>query len=280
MGALFQFAGRTLDLTSPQVMGVLNATPDSFSDGGQYVTHDAALRRASEMVRQGAAIIDVGGESTRPGANKVSIQEEVDRVCPVVEKIISNLNVVVSVDTSTPLLMTECIKLGVGLVNDVRAFTREGALDAVKGSSVALCIMHMQGHPGTMQAKPEYQSVIDEVLDFLLDRVQVLEKVGVNRSRLILDPGFGFGKTLQHNMQLLNNIRLFNELACPVLVGLSRKSMFQEILNKPVKERLVGGLAAATIAAYQGAKIIRTHDVKETVDAMLVISALNESLVI
>jgi len=278
MSVMFHFAGRALDLNFPQVMGVLNATPDSFSDGGRFITPDVALSRAAEMVRQGASIIDVGGESTRPGAKKVSVQEEMDRVCPVVEKIILNCNVIVSVDTSTPQLMAECIKLGVGLVNDVRAFTRDGALEVVKGSSAALCIMHMQGHPGIMQAGPKYESVIEDVQDFLADRVEVLVKEGVNKERMILDPGFGFGKTLRHNMQLLNNIKLFNDMGCPVLVGLSRKSMFQEILNKPVNERLAGGLAAAVVAAYQGAKIIRTHDVQETVDAMLVLSAMNQSL--
>ena len=255
-------------------MGVLNVTPDSFSDGGQFSTLDSALKQTEKMIKQGATIIDVGGESTRPGAQKVSLQDELDRVCPVIEKIISNFEIVVSVDTSTPKVMAESIRLGVGMLNDVRAFNQPGAVDVVKNASVALCVMHMKGNPLTMQLQPQYDSVVEQVSDFLLQRVQSLVEEGVNPSRLILDPGFGFGKTLKHNLQMLNHISHFCELDYPVLVGLSRKSMFAEILDKPVDERLFGSLSAAVIAAYQGACIIRAHDVQETKDAVRVVDAL------
>ena len=272
----FRFSCRTLDLSSTQVMGVLNVTPDSFSDGGQFLTHQAALQRAEEMVSQGASIIDVGGESTRPGAAKVSLQEELDRVCPVVEKITSNLDVVLSVDTSKPTLMSEVIKLGVGMINDVRAFTDPESVKVVAGHDVAICVMHMQGQPSMMQDEPSYASVTLEVKKFLQERVGSLIGGGVSRDRIVVDPGFGFGKTLQHNMQLLRDIGAVRDLGFPVLVGLSRKSMFSQILNKPVSDRLFGSVSAASIAAFQGAGIIRTHDVQETKDAVLVVDAINK----
>jgi len=270
----FNFSQRVLDLSEAHVMGVLNVTPDSFSDGGKFNSLDSALKQTEKMIMQGATIIDVGGESTRPGAQKISNQEELDRVCPIIEKIISEFETIVSVDTSTPHVMAESIRLGVGLINDVRAFNQPGVVEIVKNSSVALCIMHMKGNPLTMQHKPHYDSVVEQVSDFLKQRVQSLVEEGVNPSRLILDPGFGFGKTLQHNLQLLNHISDFCELGYPVLVGLSRKSMFAEILDKPVDQRLFGSLSAAAIAAYQGACIIRAHDVQETRDAVLVVNAL------
>ena len=276
MSENFSFGGRALDLAEIQVMGVLNVTPDSFSDGGQFTTLSSAMARAEQMILQGASIIDVGGESTRPGAAQVSTQEEVDRVCPVVEQLVKRFDVVVSVDTSTPMLMSESISLGAGLINDVRAFSREGAVDAVKKSSVALCLMHMQGAPVSMQKAPSYMSVVDEVYDFLQSTTADIVAQGVGPGRLLVDPGFGFGKTLQHNMQILNNIDHFIKLGFPVLVGLSRKSMFSEILNKPVDERLFGSLSGAVVAAYQGAKIIRAHDVGETKDAMRVVDVINK----
>jgi len=276
MSEIFSFGDRVLDLAEIQVMGVLNVTPDSFSDGGQFNTLSSAMKRAEQMIQQGASIIDVGGESTRPGAVHVSVQEELDRVCPVVEQLVERFDTVVSVDTSTPALMSEAIRLGVGLINDVRAFSREGAVEAVKRSSVALCLMHMQGAPVSMQQAPTYTSVVDEVSDYLQLTVTDLISQGVSSERLLVDPGFGFGKTLQHNMQILNNIDRFSMLGFPVLVGLSRKSMFSEILNKPVDERLFGSLSGAVIAAYQGAKIIRAHDVGETKDAMQVIDVMNK----
>lgn len=276
MSDFFSFGERVLDLAEIQVMGVLNVTPDSFSDGGQFTTLSSAMARAEQMILQGASIIDVGGESTRPGAAQVSTQEELDRVCPVVEQLVKRFDVVVSVDTSTPALMSESICLGAGLINDVRAFSREGAVEAVKRSSVALCLMHMQGAPVSMQKSPAYASVVDEVYDFLQSSAADIIAQGVRSDQLLVDPGFGFGKTLQHNMQILNSIDHFSDLGFPVLVGLSRKSMFSEILNKPVDERLFGSLSGAVVAAYQGAKIIRAHDVGETKDAMRVIDVMNQ----
>lgn len=275
MSQVFSFGRRALDLAEIQVMGVLNVTPDSFSDGGRFSTLSAAMDHAERMISQGAGIIDVGGESTRPGAVSVSIQEEMDRVCPVVESLAANFDVVISVDTSSPILMKESMRLGAGLINDVRAFSREGAVEAIMEGEAALCVMHMQGAPISMQQAPSYGSVVDEVSDFLKVTTSAMIAKGVDASRLLVDPGFGFGKTLQHNMQILNSINCFMALGYPVLVGLSRKSMFADILNKPVNERLFGSLSGAVIAAYQGAKIIRAHDVSETKDAMRVIDAMN-----
>lgn len=271
------FSGKKLDLRQIQVMGVLNVTPDSFSDGGRYSELDAALNQASRMLLEGASIIDVGGESTRPGAQKISIQEELDRVCPVVERVVSELNAIVSVDTSTPEVMREALSLGAGMINDVRAFSREGAVESVVNSDAMLCVMHMQGEPDSMQNAPCYATVVEEVSDYLCQRATCLQAAGVASNRIVLDPGFGFGKTLEHNLALLNQINVMCELGYPVLVGLSRKSMFGEILNKPVGQRLYASIAGAVLAAYQGARIIRVHDVAETVDALKVVDALNVS---
>lgn len=268
------FSGKPLDLSTIQVMGVLNVTPDSFSDGGLYNNLDAATRQAQQMLEDGASIIDVGGESTRPGAAKVSLQEELDRVCPVVERLNSETDAIISVDTSTPEVMREVIALGVGMVNDVRAFVRDGAIDAVKDSDAMLCVMHMQGEPDSMQQSPSYEQVVAEVSKFLLGRAKELESNGVASSRIILDPGFGFGKTLEHNLALLNNVSTLLDLSYPLLIGLSRKSMFGAILDKPVEQRLYASIAGAVVAASQGAQIIRVHDVAATVDAMRVVDAL------
>ena len=262
-------------------MGVLNVTPDSFSDGGKFNSLDLAIKQAEQMAACGAAFIDIGGESTRPGAVEVSLDEELDRVCPVVEKISKNLDVVVSVDTSSPELMQESVALGAGLINDVRALQRDGAQSVALSLGVPVCIMHMQGSPEMMQNNPLYCSVVDSVIDFLTGRADQLVKAGFDPDKIIVDPGFGFGKTLEHNLQLLNKIE---ELATaklagnkyPVLVGVSRKSMIGEILGKPINERVIGSVAAATIAAYKGASILRVHDVKETVDALSVVQALLE----
>jgi len=270
----FKFADRTLDLSVTQIMGVLNITPDSFSDGGKYTRLDLALNRASEMLSQGASIIDVGGESTRPGASPVSLQEEMDRVCPVVERIAQSLDVVISVDTSRPEIMTEAIRLGAGLINDVRAFTLPGAIEAVRQQDVALCLMHMQGTPLSMQQQPAYQSVLQEVFGFLESRAEEMIHSGVDAGRLIVDPGFGFGKTLAHNLELLASIDALCRLGYPVLIGLSRKSMFAALLNREVDERLYGSIAAATIGAGLGANIVRVHDVQETADASKVLDAV------
>lgn len=268
-------ASRELDLSRAQIMGVLNVTPDSFSDGGRYDVLDKALARAEEMVLQGASIIDVGGESTRPGAAKVGLQEEMDRVCPVVERLQRELDVVVSVDTSSPEVMAQVLGLGVGLINDVRSFSRDGALEAVAGSSAALCVMHMQGEPGTMQNAPRYHSVVEEVLAYLEQQAARLIAAGVDRQQIVLDPGFGFGKTLEHNLQLLNGLSMFSAAGYPVLAGLSRKSMIGTILDKPVDERVAGSVAAALIVVQKGAAIVRVHDVAETVDAIKIWEALN-----
>lgn len=277
MSQVFKFAGRMLDLSTPQVMGVLNVTPDSFSDGGKFSSIDSALAQAEQMIADGATIIDVGGESTRPGAKPVAPQEELDRVCPVAEAVLRNFDTVLSIDTSTPEVMKETISIGAGLINDVRAFTRPGAVEVVAGQEVALCVMHMQGKPDTMQQKPVYDSVVDEVAIFLKERIETLHMAGVEKERLILDPGFGFGKTLPHNLALLANIKYFVSLGFPVLVGVSRKSMFGELLGRDVDQRLAGSLSAATLAANQGAGIIRVHDVKETVDAMKVVAAVKSA---
>ena len=271
------FAGKALDLSRCHVMGVLNVTPDSFSDGGRFNQVDAALARAREMVADGATFIDVGGESTRPGATPVPLDEELDRVCPVVERITSELDVVISVDTSAPEVMRESSKLGAGLINDVRALQRPGAPEAVAESGLPVCLMHIQGEPDTMQDNPSYRNVCQEVSSFLAERLRAVEGAGVSPDRIILDPGFGFGKSLAHNLQLLSALEQLRALGHPLLVGMSRKSMLGHITGRDVGERLSASLAAATIAAMKGASIIRAHDVRETVDAVKVVTAMEEA---
>lgn len=273
---LMNFAGRELDMARCHVMGILNVTPDSFSDGGRFNSRDAALSQARRMVEQGATFIDVGGESTRPGAAPVSVQEELDRVCPAVEAIARELDVVVSVDSSTPEVFRESARLGAGLLNDVRALSREGAVEAALETGLPVCLMHMQGQPADMQDRPSYQSVLREVSAFLMDRVRVAEQAGIPSNRILLDPGFGFGKSLAHNLQLLNALERLQVLGYPLLVGLSRKSMLGSITGRGVSERLPASLAVATISALKGASIIRVHDVGETVDAVKVVSAMEE----
>jgi dihydropteroate synthase len=272
-------AGRLLDLTSPRIMGVINTTPDSFSDGGTLYQRDRldlelALQRAREMVAQGAAILDIGGESTRPGAAVVSSSQEMDRVLPLVEKISAELDVVVSVDTSTPDLMRDAAALGAGMINDVRALQREGALEAAAASGLPVCVMHMQGEPGTMQQAPKYADVVTEVGDWLAARVSCCESAGIARQRLLLDPGFGFGKTVEHNLALLRGLPALADQGLPVLVGLSRKSLIGKLLGREVDERLPASLALAVLAAERGAAIIRTHDVLATSDALAMCAAL------
>ncbi len=268
-----QCGGRALDLTTVQVMGVLNATPDSFSDGGLLhrsgsLAVDKALHRAEQMVGEGAAIIDVGGESTRPGATPVSVQEEMDRVLPVVDAIARRLDVVVSVDTSTPELMQAAAGAGAGLINDVRALERPGALAAAAGSGLPVCLMHMQGQPGTMQRDPRYDDVVGEVLDYLRDRVSACGEAGIGGDSLVLDPGFGFGKSVSHNLKLLKHLPELATLGFPVLVGLSRKSLIGKVLGREVDQRLAASLSLAVMAAERGAALVRCHDVAETVDAL------------
>jgi dihydropteroate synthase len=269
-----QCGGRFLDLSHPVVMGVLNITPDSFSDGGCFVERQQALAQARAMVAAGAAIVDVGGESTRPGAAQVSEQEELDRVIPVVEVLAAELDAVISVDTSTPVVMHEAEAAGAGLINDVRALQRAGALEFAARSDLPVCLMHMQGQPGHMQDQPQYSDVVPEVMTFLEARVAACESAGVSRRRMLLDPGFGFGKTVQHNLSLLRHLDQFAALGLPLLVGMSRKSMIGALLNKPVSQRLHGSVAAAVLAAERGADIIRVHDVEATVDALTILRAL------
>ena len=266
---------KVLDLSSPVVMGVLNVTPDSFSDGGQFFTLDAALRHAELLINEGALILDIGAESTRPQAQIVSEQQELDRVLPVIAAIKQRFDIIISLDTSSPQVMLEGAKLGAGLINDVRALQRDGALAAAAKTQLAICLMHMQGQPATMQQQPQYASVIDEVYAFLKQRIDMCHQAGINHSRLLIDVGFGFGKTLTHNLQLLAQLSQFKQLQCPILVGMSRKSMLGAILDgAPVNQRLFAGLSAATIAALNGAHIIRTHDVLATKEALAVVAAL------
>ena len=268
------FRGKTLDLSRPRVMGILNVTPDSFSDGGDFVSIAAALRRAREMVDEGVDIIDVGGESTRPGAAPVGEDEELSRVIPVIEGIAGEIPVPLSVDTSKPRVMTEAVAAGAGLINDVWALRAPGALEAAAEARVPVCLMHMQGEPRSMQAAPRYSDVTREVRDFLRGRIQACADAGIPAERLLVDPGLGFGKTLEHNIALLRNLGAISELGVPVLVGASRKSMLGALLDAPVDQRLYGGLAAAVLAVARGARLIRTHDVKPTVDTLKVAGAI------
>jgi dihydropteroate synthase len=266
-------AGRVLELDRPAVMGVLNVTPDSFSDGGRYLDPDAALAQAERMAAEGAAIIDIGGESTRPGAIAVAGEEELRRVLPVLERVAARLPVLLSVDTSNPEVIRRASAAGAHLVNDVRALRLPGALEAVAGSALGVCLMHMQGEPASMQADPRYDDVVEEVKTFLAERVQTCIAAGIARERLCIDPGFGFGKLLAHNLQLLRDLAQFERLGLPLAVGLSRKSMVTA-LGARSHERLAGSLALATIAVLQGAQIVRAHDVAATVDAVRVADAV------
>ena len=265
-----------LDLSRPHIMAVLNLTPDSFSGDGLAGLHlDAALRQAEAAVEAGADILDVGGESSRPGAASVGVQEEMDRVLPLVERLV-DWAVPVSVDTVKPPVMEAAIRVGVGMINDIAGFRGEAAVEAVAGSDVALCVMHMQGEPRTMQSAPQYENVVGEVTQFLLERTAVLQAAGVSASRLVLDPGFGFGKTLEHNLALLAGLPRLAALGYPVLAGMSRKSMLGAITGRAVDERVVASAAAALLAAERGAAILRVHDVAETRDALAVLRALVE----
>lgn len=266
---------KKLDLSSPKVMGILNVTPDSFSDGGRFSHLDNALAHAEEMVKQGAAIIDVGGESTRPGASDVSLNNELDRVIPIIEKISNNLDCWISIDTSKALVMQESVNAGADIINDIRALTEEGALQVAIEANVPVCLMHMQGAPRSMQNAPDYNDVVQDVEDFLLDRLNTCTRAGIKKNNLILDLGFGFGKQLQHNYQLLAATKRFVDLGYPILTGVSRKSMFGQLLNRDVEHRLAGSLAGALIAAQQGSQILRVHDVLETVDVLRVLQEVN-----
>ncbi len=268
-------ADRELDLTRPCVMGVLNVTPDSFSDGGRFNTLDSALRHTAAMVAAGVDIVDVGGESTRPGSVRISAEEELDRVVPVVEGISQRFDVVISVDTSTPEVMRQSAAAGAGILNDVRGLRREGALKAVAETGLPVCVMHMQGEPEDMQDNPTYKtSVVDEICSYLLDRVEACKAAGIAHENIILDPGFGFGKTLEHNLSILKYLEKFLQLNFPLLVGVSRKSMIGKVLDRPVDERLYASLGLAAMAVTKGAHIIRVHDVPETRDVVDMLSAV------
>jgi dihydropteroate synthase len=269
---------RVLNLEQPVVMGVLNVTPDSFSDGGEFLDTDAAVARAERMAQEGAAIVDIGGESTRPGAVPVSSDEELRRVLPVLERLAGRLPVLLSVDTSNPELIRRASAAGAHLINDVRALRRPGALEALAGSKLGACLMHMQGEPVSMQAAPRYGDVVAEVQAFLSARVQACSEAGIGRERLCVDPGFGFGKRREHNLALLRQLEQLAAIGLPLAVGLSRKSMLAVLTGRgdagnPASERLAGSIALATIAALQGAQIVRAHDVAATLDALRVVSA-------
>lgn len=260
-------------------MGILNVTPDSFSDGSELgISHtstfeldlDKVLRRAEFMVQEGAAFLDVGGESTRPGAGEVEVAEELDRVIPVIDALRENFDTCISIDTSAPEVMEEAIKHGVHLVNDIRAMTRNGAIDAVAASDVAVCLMHMQGQPRTMQEEYFYDDVVAEVLQFLDERSSACSAAGIGKERILIDPGFGFGKSVSHNFKLLRHLDRFSSLQLPVLIGVSRKSMLGEITGRDVKERVAASVSATTLALQGGANIVRAHDVAATMDAIRV----------
>jgi dihydropteroate synthase len=272
--ALLRCADRTLDLSRPVVMGVLNVTPDSFSDGGLFLSPTAAVEQGMRMVAEGAALLDIGGESTRPGADPVSEAEELERVIPVIERLRAATDTVISIDTSKPGVIRAAAAAGAGLVNDVRALRGPGALAAAAASGCAVCLMHMQGEPRTMQLAPHYHDVVGEVREFLSARAAACRSAGIEAGRIVVDPGFGFGKTVEHNLTLLRRLAQLAADGLPVLVGLSRKSMLGTLTQRQAGERLAGSIALAVIAALNGARIIRAHDVAPTVDALKVVGAV------
>lgn len=271
MNLITQTSPISLKPNDVQVMGILNVTPDSFSDGGKFTHIDAALSQVELMNSQGATIIDIGGESTRPGAAEVSVADEINRTIPILKAIKSRFNVNVSIDTSKAAVMSEAIEHEVDLINDVRALQEPGCLDVAAQCELPICLMHMQGQPRTMQKNPHYDDLFNDISDFFKQRIQACQQAGIGLEQLILDPGFGFGKTVEQNYQLLANLSKFDHLALPILSGTSRKSMIGNYLNRETDERLAGSLATAIIAAQQGAAIIRVHDVKETVDALKIL---------
>lgn len=282
--ACLQVGERLIDLSSPAVMGILNVTPDSFSDGGQLhvgsgsgvfrVSVDKALRQAQEMAAAGASIIDVGGESTRPGAQQVGAQEELERVLPVIESLRREVDVAISIDSSTPAVIRQAVAAGAGLVNDVRALGRPGAVTAALEHNAAICLMHMRGEPATMQAEVDYEDILSEVLGFLRARVEHCEAAGIARARLLIDPGFGFAKTVEQNYRILQQLAAFKALKLPILIGVSRKSMLGAVTGRAVGQRLAAGIAATTVALMNGASIVRTHDVAATIDAIKIHGAV------
>lgn len=273
MTRMFHCGRFTLSLDRPLIMGIVNITPDSFSDGGHFYSPELAIEHAIKLIAQGADLLDIGGESTRPGAQAVGVEEELQRVLPVLEGL-RECGVPLSVDTLKPEVMRAAIRAGADMINDVNALRAEGALQAVADSAAAICLMHMQGEPRTMQQGPFYQDVVAEVKAFLDERIAAAEQAGIERKRIVIDPGFGFGKTLEHNVGMLRQLDDFATLGVPLMTGLSRKSMLGALTGLPVEERMVPSVAAAVVAAMKGAKIFRVHDVKETRQALQIVSAL------
>ncbi len=269
-----------LDLTTPRVMGIVNVTPDSFSDGGKFAATNLAVEHALKLAEEGADILDIGGESTRPNATPVSMQEELDRVIPVIEGLVKHfkqdkqINIPISIDTYKPQVMQAAIAAGASMVNDIRAMQEENALQIVAKSRVGVCLMHMQGTPQSMQQNPQYNDVVNDVKEFLAARLQASIHEGVAKNRILLDPGFGFGKTREHNISLLQNLESFADLDQPLLVGLSRKSVLGQVTGNDVNARLYASIAASVLAAQKGARILRVHDVKATVEALKIVSAI------
>ena len=268
---MLQLNKHFFDLKRPLVMGILNITPDSFSDGGMYLDSNAALKRADKMIEEGVDIIDIGGESTRPGSETVSADEELKRITPIIEGIKKISDIAISIDTYKPEVMKEVIDMDIAMINDIYALQKPNAIDMIKKSNVGVCIMHMQGTPKTMQLNPTYKNVVSEVRSFLEERANLIVNEGIDKSRIILDPGFGFGKTFEHNIDLLQNIESFQSLNLPILVGLSRKSFIRKILNGDHDDHLSGSISAAILSVLKGARILRVHDIKETQSALKII---------
>lgn len=264
---------KTLDLSRPHVMGILNVTPDSFSDGGKFNSIETALERTKKMIEAGVTIIDIGGESTRPGAPEVSLEEELERVIPVIRAIRERYDVWISVDTSKAEVMRQAVEVGADLINDIRALREPGALEVAAQANVPICLMHMQGQPRTMQEQPHYDDVLQDVAEFLQERIEACEAVGIAKEQLILDPGFGFGKTIEHNYHLLAHLEKFHQFGLPLLAGMSRKSMIFKLLDKKPAECVMSSVTCASIAALKGAQIIRVHDYEETLEAMRIVEA-------
>jgi len=259
-------------------MGVVNVTPDSFSDGGEFLDPKSAVTQALQLVREGADILDIGGESTRPGAESVSLQQELDRVLPVIERLQNEIDTPISIDTNKPEVMSAAVQAGAQMVNDINALRAEGALATVADLGVPVCLMHMSGEPGTMQDAPHYEDVVGEVSDFLQQRIEACREAGIERSNVLVDPGIGFGKTLTHNLALLNHVANFQaDLQCDVLIGVSRKSMFKSLLGRELEQRLAGSLGLAVQAVLNGAKIVRVHDVQQTCDAVRSVEAVRRT---
>jgi len=266
-----------LDLSEPVVMGILNVTPDSFSDGGRYSRLETALSHTRKMISEGASIIDIGGESTRPGATAVTADEELERVIPVIESIRKETAIPISIDSSKARVLREAVGAGANIINDVRALQQENALQTAAELDVPVCLMHMQGQPREMQQTPTYQNVLSEVLVFLKMRLAACQQAGISQDKIIIDPGFGFGKKLEHNLQLFNHLAEFKSMDVPIMIGVSRKSMINTLLDLPVEERLAASLAMAGLAVWLGASIIRAHDVEQTVHAVKMISAIKKA---